>query len=81
MTVSKRFILEWTKLVWAPALGVYIGMDKTNLDTSSGSLFVRHSLTQSGCPRHVERKYIPLFCVAQSNVDLRYYVIRAVIVI
>ena len=44
-------ILEWTKLVWTPALGVYTGMDKTSLDTSSGSLFVTHS----GCPHHVER--------------------------
>ena len=43
------------------------GMDKTSLDTSSGSLFV----TQSGCPRHVGRNYVPLFGVAQSNVDLR----------
>ena len=42
---------------------------------------MRHSLTQSGCPRHVERNYVLLFGVAQSNVDLRYYVIRDVIVI
>ena len=47
----------------------YTGMDKTNLDTSSGSLFVTHS----GCPRHVERNYVPLFGVAQSNVDLQHY--------
>ena len=59
----------------------YTGIDRTSLDTSSVSLFVRHSLTQSGCPRHVERNYVPLFGVAQSNVDLRYYVIRDVIVI
>ena len=59
---------------------VYTGMDKTSLDTSSGSLFVRDSLTLSGCPRHVGRNYVPLlFGVTQSNVDLRYYVIRDVI--
>ena len=34
-------------------------MDKTGLHTSSGSLFVR----DSGCPRHVERNYVPLFGV------------------
>ena len=33
----------------------YTGMDKTSLDTSSGCLFVSHSLRMSGCPRHVER--------------------------
>ena len=60
---------------------VYTGMDKTSLDTSSGSLFVRDSLTLSGCPRHVGRNYVPLFGVAQSNVDLRYYVISRQIVI
>ena len=54
-------ILEWTKLVWTPALGVY--------------------LCVSGCPRHVGRNYVPLFGVAQSNVDLRYYVISHQIVI
>ena len=54
---------------------VYIGMDKTSLDTSSGSLFVRMSRCRnSGCPRHVERNYVPLFGVTQSNVDLRNYV-------
>ena len=52
----------------------YTGMDKTTLGTSSGSLFVRDCLTQSGCPRHVGRNYVPLFGVAQSNVDLCYYV-------
>ena len=36
------------------------GMDKTSLDTSSGSLFVRDSLTLSGCPRHVGYNYVPL---------------------
>ena len=53
---------------------VYTGIDKTCLDTSSGSF---------NCdplyPRHIERNYVPLFGVAQSNVDLRYYVIRDVI--
>ena len=56
------------------------------MDTSCGSLFVRdsltHSLTHSGCPDvHVGRNYVPLFGVAQSNVDLRYYVISRQIVI
>ena len=41
----------------------YTGMDKTSLETISGSLFVTHS----GCPRHVERNYAPLLL----NVDLR----------
>ena len=59
----------------------YTGMDKTSLDTSSGSLFVRDSLTNFGCPRHVGRNYVPLFGVGQSNVDLRYYVISRQIVI
>ena len=36
---------------------------------------------EGGCPRHVERNYVPLFGVAQSNVDLRYYVISRQIVI
>ena len=52
----------------------YTGMDKTSLDTSSGTLFVRDSLTQGGCPRQVERNYVPLFGVTQSNVDLSNYV-------
>ena len=77
---------------------LYTGMDKTSLDTSSGSLFVRMSCgREGGCPRHVERNYvplfgvtqsivdlrnyIPLFGVAQSNIDLRYYVISRQIVI
>ena len=55
----------------------YTGMDKTSLDTSSGSLFVTHS----GCPRQFESNYVPLFGVAQSNVDLRYYVVSRQIVI
>ena len=56
---------------------LYTGFDKTSLYTSSGSLFVTHSLS----PRHVERNYLPLFGVAQSNVDLRNYVISRQIVI
>ena len=59
----------------------YSGMDKTSLDTSSGSLFVRMSQDVLGCPRHFERNYKPLFGVAQSNFDLRYYVISRQIVI
>ena len=48
-------------------------MDKTSLDTSSGTFFVRGE-DVSGCPRHVERNYVPLFGVTQSNVELRNYV-------
>ena len=47
-------------------------MDKTSLYTSSGTLFVGEDV--SGCPRHVERNYVPLFGVTQSNVELRNYV-------
>ena len=47
----------------------------TSLDSSSGSLFVR----DSGCPRHVGRNYVPLLFGVDT--DLRYYVIRDVIVI
>ena len=50
------------------------GMGKTSLHTSSRTLFVRDSLAQGGCPRHVERNYVPLFGVTQSNVELRNYV-------
>ena len=35
-----------------------------------------HSVTHSLSPRHVERNYVPLSGVTQSNVDLRYYVSR-----
>ena len=35
---------------------------------------MRMSPDVSGCPRHVERNYVPLFGVPQSNVDLRNYV-------
>ena len=37
----------------------YTGMDKTGLNTSSGSLFVR----DSGCSRHVERNCVQFFGV------------------
>ena len=56
------------------------GMDKTSLDTSSGTLFVR----DSGCPDvHVTSDVITYHCSAwtQSNVDLRNYVISRQIVI
>ena len=43
----------------------YTGMDKTSLDTSSGSLFVR----ECGCLR---------MSTSQSNVDLQNYVRRDV---
>ena len=36
-------------------------------------------MTQSLCPRHVGRNYVPLLCGVDT--DLRYYVIRDVIVI
>ena len=87
------FLLEWTKLVWTPAPGLYTGMDKTSLDTSSGTLFVRDSLTQSTSRRNYVplfgvtqsnvdlRNYVPLFGVTQSNIDLRYYVISRQILI
>ena len=45
--------------------------------TSSRTLFVRDDVLReddSGWPRHVERNYVPLFGVTQSNVDLRNYV-------
>ena len=55
------------------AINAYItGMDKTSLDTSSGTLL---GCPEGGCPRHVERNYVPLFGVTQSNVDLRNYVL------
>ena len=46
------------------------------MDTSSGTLFVRDSLTHSLTlgDVHVERNYVPLFGVTQSKVDLRNYV-------
>ena len=69
----------------------HIILDKTSLDTSSGSLFVSVSqdvhvtsnvplfgVTQSNVD---VRNYVPLFGVARSNVDLRYYIISRQIVI
>ena len=38
-----------------------------------------HSLYLSGCPRHVGRNYVPLLFGVDT--DIRYYVIRDVIVI
>ena len=58
---------------------MFIISDKTSLYTSPGTLFVMKDV--SGCPRHVERNYVPLFGVAQSNVALRSYVISRQIVI
>ena len=66
------------KVVSVTSYECYTGMDKTR---HSGSLFVRDSLTQSGCPRHVGCNYVPLFGVAQSNVDLRYNELSRQIVI
>ena len=37
--------------------------------------------SEGGCPRQVERNYVPLFGVTQSNVDLRNCVISRQIVI
>ena len=65
-----------TELRIGPYYCNYTGMDKTSLGTSSGSLFVRMSQDVSGCPRDVERNYVQLFGVSQSNADLRYYVSR-----
>ena len=50
------FILEWTQLVWTPALGLYLRG------------------REGGCPCHVERNYVPLFGVTQSNVEFNNYV-------
>ena len=50
--------LYWNgqKLVCTPALGLYTGTDKTSLDTSSRTLFVREGGIEGGCPLHVERR-------------------------
>ena len=78
----------------ATIIQYFTGMNKTSLDTSSGTLFVR----DSGCPDvHVTsddvplfgvtqsnvalRNYVPLFGVVQSNADLRNYVISRQIVV
>ena len=47
----------------------------TGMDKTSWSLY---GCPEGGCPRHVERNYVPLFGVTQSNVDLRNYVRRDV---
>ena len=52
---------------------VYTGMDKTRLGHQLWEF-----ICEDVCPRHVERNYVPLFGV---DTDLRYYVIRDVIVI
>ena len=55
---SISFILEWTKLVWTPALGLYLcGREDVHV-TSNVEL----------------RNYVPLFGVTQSNVELPNYV-------
>ena len=55
------FILEWTKLVWTPALGLYLrGRMSITYHWSAW-----HNRTSSLC------NYVPLFSVTQSNVDLR----------
>ena len=54
------------------------GMDITCLHTSSWE-FISDGIRVGGCPVHVGRNnYVPLFGV---DTDLRYYVIRDVIVI
>ena len=65
------------KVVSVSSYECYTGMDKTR---HSGSLFVRDSLTQSGCPRHVGRNYVPLFgvvtyhCTAWHNRTSTYVI-------
>ena len=61
------FILEWTKLVCTREHQLWD--------------FICEGLGMSGCPRHVGRNYVSLFGVAQSNVELRNYVISRQIVI
>ena len=55
----------------------FTGMDITCFicTPAPGSLIVR----PGGCPVHVGRNYVPLLCGVDT--DLRYYVIRDVIVI
>ena len=60
LPVEKICVRQLTFLCSCLLTLLYTGMDKTSLDTSSGSLFVRDSLTLSGCPRHVGRNYVPL---------------------
>ena len=50
-------------------------MDKTSLDTSSRTLFVREGREDVHVTSNVAlRNYVPLFGVTQSNVELRNYV-------
>ena len=59
-------------------------MDKTSLDTSSRTLFVREGGREGGLhvTSNVElSNYVPLFGVKQWNVELRNYVISSQIVI
>ena len=61
---------------------MYTGMDKTNLGHQLWEFIcegLTHSLWVSGYPRHVGRNYVPLLFGVDT--DLRYYVIRDVIVI
>ena len=62
------FILEWTNSLDTSSIGLYTGMDKTSLHSSSRTLFVREGGREGGregereggreggCPRHVERR-------------------------
>ena len=71
LLVQPAFWVRFPACVKGGQTSIYTGMDKTSLNTSSSTLFVR----DGGCPRHVElRNYVPLFSVTQSNVDLRNYV-------
>ena len=72
------FILEWTKLVWTPALGLYTGMDKTSLDTSSKTLFVSDSGRMSTSfvreDVHVTSNVITCHCSALHNRTSSYVI-------
>ena len=87
MRYDHRYIRAWVAVVsdayrhtgvcggvgiTSPSIKCNTGMDKTSLDTSSGSLFV----ILSGCPRHVERNYVPLFGMqtALHNRTLTYVI-------
>ena len=74
---KSHYILECTKLVCTPALGLYTGMDKTSLDTSSGTVFVREDV--SGCLRmsqdvHVTSNVITYHCSACHNRTSTYVI-------
>ena len=74
-------LLEWTKLVLTPALGLYLSGREDVHVTSNVEL--HNYVTLFGVAQtNVElRNYVPLFGVTQSNVDLRNYVISRQIVI